>query len=84
MTKDNTYNGWKNYEIWNVALWINNDEGLYYMAKEFMTDYKGRTPYADFVEYLESCEIYKTGDNVKFSDSRLSKQELNVMLKELR
>jgi len=22
------YNGWKNYETWCVALWIDNDEGL--------------------------------------------------------
>lgn len=23
------YNGWSNYETWNVALWFDNDEGLY-------------------------------------------------------
>ena len=26
------YNGWKNYNQWNVVLWINNDESLYFFA----------------------------------------------------
>jgi hypothetical protein len=24
-----TYNGWKNWQTWNVALWFGSDEGLY-------------------------------------------------------
>lgn len=28
------YNGHKNWNHWNVSLWINNDEGLYRMAQE--------------------------------------------------
>lgn len=30
------YNGHKNWNHWNVSLWINNDEGLYRMAREFV------------------------------------------------
>ncbi len=26
-TETKTYNGWTNYETWNVALWIDNDQG---------------------------------------------------------
>ena len=29
MTQEKTYNGWKNYETWNVVLWINNDESIH-------------------------------------------------------
>lgn len=29
------YNGWKNWQTWNVALWFGNDEGLYIAAKEW-------------------------------------------------
>ena len=27
-----TYNGWANFETWQVALWIDNDQYLYQMA----------------------------------------------------
>ena len=28
------YNGWKNYETWNVYLWVGNDEPLYRAMQE--------------------------------------------------
>lgn len=28
------YNGWTNYETWNVALWFGNDQGSYEMCRE--------------------------------------------------
>jgi hypothetical protein len=31
---DKGYNGWSNYETWNVKLWIDNDEGSYEMWRE--------------------------------------------------
>lgn len=31
---DNRYNGWANYETWNVNLWLTNDEGTYSMLTE--------------------------------------------------
>lgn len=36
MTK---YNGHKNWNHWNVSLWINNDEGLYRMACGFRREF---------------------------------------------
>lgn len=29
MTAQQGYNGWANYETWNVHLWVTNDEGAY-------------------------------------------------------
>ena len=31
---EKTYNGWTNYETWNVALWIDNDYGLYRLKND--------------------------------------------------
>ena len=33
------YNGHKNWNHWNVSLWINNDEGLYSIAKNCVRCY---------------------------------------------
>ena len=34
MTDEKGYNGWKNYETWVVALWVDNDESTYSTRRE--------------------------------------------------
>ena len=33
------FNGHKNWNHWNVSLWINNDKGLYRMAQHYASRY---------------------------------------------
>ena len=36
--KDDTYNGWSNYETWNWKLWLDNDQGTYSYWQERVQD----------------------------------------------
>ena len=31
-----TYNGWSNYETWNIKLWLDNEEGSYRYCKDLV------------------------------------------------
>ena len=71
------YNGWTNYETWNVALWIGNDEGLYGLARE-------SGDYETFRETMrEDFETTETPDKVAYNDSGLNITELDNMITEL-
>ena len=74
---DTTYNGWKNYETWNVALWIGNDEGLYNWAREWKEH-----GYKSFAHQVEEI-MPLTPDGVHWLDSGLDIDELNEMMAEL-
>ena len=75
MTEDQTYNGWTNYETWNVALWIGNDEFLYTQARKCY-DYKR------FVQRMEGL-MSETPDGVSLTDPQLDLEELDEMIDEL-
>jgi hypothetical protein len=68
-----TYNGWANYETWNVALWIQNSEGLYNIARR----------YDDYSRFVRQMGADTTPDGVSYTDSKLDIDELNEMLAEL-
>ena len=79
-TKSNeTYNGYTNYETWNVALWIQNDEGLYNLALSF-ADFVN--PYESFLEYFQGFSD-NTPDGIKWDDPKINKKEINLMFRDL-
>lgn len=74
--KDKTYNGWKNWETWNVALWLGNDQSLYEIAIGF-------TSYIELASYLQNeCYNAMTPDGVYWNAKELDTNALNEMLQE--
>lgn len=81
MKKDEGYNGWKNYETWNVALLIGNDEGLYNLAKK-SKDYENFQNKLD--DIMEGWPIaYETPDGVAWCDVLVDVVAINKMIGEL-
>lgn len=74
-----TYNGWKNWETWNVILWIGNDEGLYNFARECKT-------YDRFREGLKEIGgdiAFQTPDGCSWNDSGLDIEAIEEYFQEL-
>ena len=81
MEADTTYNGWANHATWNVALWIQNDEGLYSFAKD-MPSYE---VFKDSMREMSGDNSigYQTPDGVAWNDSALDTTRLDELLNEL-
>jgi hypothetical protein len=71
MATNKTFNGAKNWNHWNVSLWINNDEGLYRMAKDYIREAKdcgGREEAAKMMlDALQESGITHTPDGAPYS-----------------
>ena len=72
------YNGHKNWETWNVALWINNDEGLYEIAQE-------SDSYREFQDSIRELSegsplAIETPDRVAWNDSSLDFYALDELV----
>ena len=74
--EDTTYNGWTNYETWNVALWLGNDEGMYSLARR-------KNSYDELIPTLEAFYGQITPDGVRWMDPSVNTVELDEMITEM-
>lgn len=74
MSEKKGYNGWSNYETWNVKLWMDNDEYSYRRYEEMAQE-----AYDD----AESDETFSREDNAALSLSKTLRSEYEDALNDI-
>lgn len=74
--KYKSFNGHKNYNHWNVSLWLNNDEGLYEHMKQCLSFARRRGLRKDaaaqlMLDQLKAEGMDKTPDGAPYSVSSI-------------
>jgi hypothetical protein len=70
------YNGWANWETWNVALWIQNDYSTYKVARLYDS-------YDRLIPRLERMWGQMTPDGARWMDGKIDTDALDEMLADL-
>jgi hypothetical protein len=66
------YNGHKNWNHWNVSLWINNDEGLYQLARDAVRRHRTKDAAArHLLDDLTELGATKTPDGAPYTVTTL-------------
>lgn len=76
--QETTYNGWRNWQTWNVALWISNDETLNRQASVRRCQ---KNPYGELVVMLMDRNINRTLDGVRYDDPSIDHDEINSLIR---
>ena len=71
------YNGWSNYETWNVALYMDNDEQSYALARTCKN-------YKEYQFFNLTHPRNTTPDGVSLFDPKLDIKELDEKIQEYR
>lgn len=74
------YNGWSNYDTWNVAQWLTAQPDYYELCKRHRDSHN---TYADVALELSKRGITETPDGVLFWSATINTTELDAMLREL-
>lgn len=84
MSKDAKYNGWANYQTWNVILWMDNDAKLHAIARKATSYSAFRAAIKEFYSvgsYRGDICYYplafETPDNVAWNDSAICMAEVD-------
>jgi len=77
------YEGWANYQTWNVALWISNERTLYDNARKFSQKHGFLAIYENFVKQMPSEYGDITADRVSWTDPTLDLPRLDEFIQEL-
>jgi len=81
------YNGWANYETWNVALWYNNDEAIYKKLSRFIRsvepeEINDETAAEIVIGIFENFGLKKTSDGVELKSKAINWFEIAEDLRE--
>jgi hypothetical protein len=72
-----TFNGWSNYQTWNVALYIQNEYDMYQLAVF------NKCTYEELAPVIVDMFGPVTPDGVSYTDPTLDHIELDEMLSEI-
>jgi hypothetical protein len=80
-----TYNGWANYETWNVSLWMQNNQFLYNTAVACVEyhNVNEESPYIKFIRCMDNCDKIATADDVRWDSLAVDHDEINAMMFEI-
>jgi hypothetical protein len=70
------FNGWKNWETWNVALWLQNNYAHYKVARQYDS-------YDRLIPRLECIFGQMTPDGARWMDPIIDTAALDSMLQDL-